>query len=260
VIRLESVNFAYCDKPVLTDVSFVVEPGQTKVILGSSGSGKSTILKIILGLLRPQSGQVRIDGIEITGARPAEIRGLRRKMGMVFQGGALFDSLTVGENIAYYLLEYSDKSPLEIERTVREILDFVGLAEDLIDAAPDELSGGMQRRVAIGRAVAAENPAIMLYDEPTTGLDPLSTMRIIELINKLQREKGVSSIIVTHQIRDAFNLANQFILLHRGGIVFEGNAGEFLSCEDDFVEEFLRPYLASVRALPIEAEPPVTRT
>jgi len=252
VIRLEQVNFAYRDDPVLTDVSFSVGPGESKVILGTSGSGKSTILKIILGLVRAESGRVYIDGTDMTTARESELQRIRKNIGMVFQGGALFDSMTIGENIAYYLLEHTDKSLDEIERTAREILRYLGLSEDLLDVLPDELSGGMQRRVAFGRAVAAESPRIMLYDEPTTGLDPISITNITELINKLRREKGVSSIVVTHQITDAFDVADQFIVLLKGRIVFDGTVAEMLECRDEYVCEFLRPYMESVKALPLK--------
>lgn len=251
MIRLENVNFAYHEEPVLSDVSFSVGPGETKIILGSSGSGKSTILKVILGLVQVQSGGVFVNGTDLTAAGEADLRRVRKKIGMVFQGGALFDSMTVGENIAYYLLEHTDKPLEEIEHTAREILKFLGLPEGLLDVLPDELSGGMQRRVAIGRAIAAENPVIMLYDEPTTGLDPISTMTITELIKKLQRKKGVSSIVVTHQITDAFDISDKFIVLHRGRIIFEGDTAALLHCREKHVGEFLRPYLESVRALPI---------
>jgi phospholipid/cholesterol/gamma-HCH transport system ATP-binding protein len=252
VIRLEHVNFAYHEEPVLRDVSFTVAPGETKVILGTSGSGKSTILKIILGLVTPSSGRVMINGLDVTTAREKDLRALRKKIGMVFQGGALFDSMTVAENIGYYLLEYTDQPLSEIEQTAREILRYLELSEDLLDVLPDELSGGMQRRVAIGRAIAAENPSIMLYDEPTTGLDPISTQKITELIVKLQQEKGVSSIVVTHQITDAFDISDRFLVVHEGRVVFDGNAQELLDCRDGYVCEFLRPYLDSVKALPLK--------
>ncbi len=251
MIRLENINFAYRDEPVLQDVSFSVGPGETKVILGSSGSGKSTILKIILGLVRPQSGRVFIAGKDVTNAREGQLQKVRRKMGMVFQGGALFDSMTVGENIGYYLLEHTNRSLAGIEQAAREILDYLGLSQGLLDVLPDELSGGMQRRVAIGRAVAAENPQIMLYDEPTTGLDPISTLTITKLINKLRVEKGVSTIVVTHQITEAFEMADQFIVLHDGRIVFDGDTDGLLRCRQEYVREFLQPYLASVKSIPV---------
>ncbi|MFC1476281.1 ABC transporter ATP-binding protein, partial [Candidatus Zixiibacteriota bacterium] len=193
-----------------------------------------------------------IDGVDVTKVQERKLRAVRKKIGMVFQGGALFDSMTVGENIGYYLLEYTDKSLTEIEKTARQILRFLNLSEDLIDSLPDELSGGMERRVAIGRAIAAENPAIMLYDEPTTGLDPISTRTITELIGKLQRESGVSSIVVTHQITDAFDISDKFLVLHQGKVVFDGNQQGLLHCSDEYVQDFLRPYLDAVRALPLQ--------
>ncbi len=250
MIRLEHISFAYREHPVLRDVSFAVAPGETAVILGSSGSGKSTILKAILGLVQPQSGEIRIDELDFRDASGKQLDAVRRKIGMVFQGGALFDSMTVAENIGYYLLEHTNQPLTEIERRAREILQYLDLSEDLIDQLPDELSGGMQRRVAIGRAVAAVDPNIMLYDEPTTGLDPLSTLKITELIKRLQQEKGVASIVVTHQIMDALQLSNRFLVLQEGRIVFDGDTDGLMNCIDGHVCQFLKPYTDSVRALP----------
>ncbi len=250
MICLDRVSFAYRNEPVLRDVSFTVPAGETAVILGVSGSGKSTILKAILGLVQPQSGEIQINGLNLSKAGGHELDAVRRKIGMVFQGGALFDSMTVAENIGYYLLEHTDYSLTEIERTARNILQYLDLSEDLIDQLPDELSGGMQRRVAIGRAVAALDPNIMLYDEPTTGLDPLSTLKITELIKRLQREKGVASVVVTHQIMDALQISDRFLILQEGRIVFDGDTHGLLNCTDGYVCDFLKPYTDSVRALP----------
>ena len=250
MIRFENVSFSYGDAPVLRDVSFSVAPGETVVMLGISGSGKSTILKLVAGLVHAQTGRIWINEREMTNADEDEWRQLRTKIGYVFQGGALFDSMTVGENIGYALLEHTDKSIAEIEHIARETLKFLNLSERIIDDLPDALSGGMQRRVAIGRAVAAVDPLIMLYDEPTTGLDPISTRSITELILKLQSVKNVSSIIVTHQIADAFELTDHFIVLHDGVMVFDGTGVDLLKSQQEHVREFLAPFLDSLHALP----------
>lgn len=250
MIRFENVSFAYGDAPVLRDVSFSVAPGETVVMLGVSGSGKSTILKLVSGLVHAQTGRIWVGGRDMTAANENDWRELRTKIGFVFQGGALFDSMTVGENIGYALLEHTDKSLDEIEKVARETLRFLNLSEEIIDELPDALSGGMQRRVAIGRAVAAVDPLIMLYDEPTTGLDPISTRAITELILKLQSVKKVSSIVVTHQIADAFEVTDHFIVLHNGVMVFDGNGQDLLKSKQEHVREFLAPFLDSVNALP----------
>lgn len=250
MIRFENVSFSYGAAPVLRDVTFTVAPGETVVMLGISGSGKSTILKLVAGLVHPQAGRIWINGREMTGLPEPEWRQLRSKIGYVFQGGALFDSMTVGENIGYALLEHTDKPLDEIDTVARETLRFLNLSEAIIDQLPDSLSGGMQRRVAIGRAVAAVDPLIMLYDEPTTGLDPISTRAITELILKLQAVKKVSSIVVTHQIADAFEVTDHFIVLHNGVMVFDGTGAELLKSSQEHVREFLAPFLDSVNALP----------
>lgn len=250
MIRFENVSFSYGVAPVLRDVSFHVEPGETVVMLGVSGSGKSTILRLVSGLVRPQSGRIWVNGEDMTGANEKAWSEIRPKIGYVFQGGALFDSMTVGENIGYALLEHTDQSLDEIEVVARETLKFLNLSEDIIDDLPDQLSGGMQRRVSIGRAVAAVDPLIMLYDEPTTGLDPISTRSITELILKLQKVKKVSSIVVTHQIADAFEVTDHFIVLYNGVMVFDGNGAELLASPQEHVREFLEPFLDSVKAMP----------
>jgi phospholipid/cholesterol/gamma-HCH transport system ATP-binding protein len=251
MIRFENVSFSYGPEPVLTDVSFEVKRGETLVIFGVSGSGKSTILKLVAGLVRPQSGRIWINDIEMTGAPERDWRRTRRRIGYVFQGGALFDSMTVGENIGFTLLEHTDQPLAEIEAMVRETLRFLNLSEDLIDILPDELSGGMQRRVAIGRAVAAIDPLIMLYDEPTTGLDPISTKAITQMIGKLQEVKGVSSIVVTHQIADAFEVTDHFVVLQGGVVAFDGSGADLVNSHEPRVRTFLRPFMESVEALPL---------
>ncbi len=246
MIRFENVCFGYGEKEVLHDVTFEIPNGDSRIIMGHSGSGKSTILRLILGLSCPQSGRIVIDDEDICGLQESRLREIRKRIGMVFQDGALFDSMTVGENVGFYLLEHTDMSLDEVEAKVREMLGFVGLSEDIIDKLPDELSGGMQRRVAISRALLSTNPKIMLYDEPTTGLDPEMTRNVITLINHLSEVKQVSSIVVTHQIADALEVADKFIIIDKGVVVFDGNIIELRESRDTGVVNFLQPFRDSI--------------
>jgi phospholipid/cholesterol/gamma-HCH transport system ATP-binding protein len=259
-IVFERVSLAFDDKVVLRDISFSLLPGHTKIILGASGSGKSTILKLILGLLKPDSGEIRVHGSRVDRMPEAEMMNVRANLGMVFQEGALFDSLTVAENVGYKLYEESDMPLDEVRRRVEEVLGFVRLSEH-IDKMPSELSGGQRRRVAIARAMAYKPPTL-LYDEATTGLDPITATTIDEEIVKLRDVENVSSIVVTHQLRDAFFVATheavrragridivpadaekcdeaEFIMLKEGLIAFEGNAAELRSSKDPYIQTFL---------------------
>ena len=259
-IVLDKVSLAFDDKVVLKEVSFELLPGHTKVILGGSGSGKSTILKLILGLLQPDGGTIAVNGKRVDTMTELELMNVRSDIGMVFQEGALFDSLTVEENVGYKLYEESDVAFEEAYRRVEEVLGFVGLQE-YIERMPSELSGGQRRRVAIARAMAAK-PGILLYDEATTGLDPITAMTVDEEILKLRDLEGVTSIVVTHQLRDAFFVATheavrqgssiqisqadlkkadeaEFIMLKDGVVAFEGNASELRASSDPYIKEFL---------------------
>jgi len=247
MIELERVNYSIGPHQILKDISFKVKEGETKVILGASGSGKSTLLRLILGLARPDSGRIWLAGEETTNMSLSNLRELRKSVGMVFQEGALFDSMTVGENIGYALFEGRQTPPDEVEARVREILNFLGLGEALIDRMPDQLSGGMQRRVAIGRAIAAYNPRIMLYDEPTTGLDPLTVDTITELINRLRKEKLITSVVVTHAIVDALKVATSFLVLSRGRVMFDGDCKELRETDEPYVVEYLKPFRKAIR-------------
>ncbi|MFH2035946.1 MAG: ATP-binding cassette domain-containing protein [Candidatus Zixiibacteriota bacterium] len=246
MIEFKNVHFAYNEKPILRDVSFSIPDGEPRIIMGHSGSGKSTILRLILGLEKPISGEIIIDGKNLCRVKEKELNEIRKQIGMVFQDGALFDSLSVGENVGYYLLEYSKMKLDEIDQKVREMLGFVGLSDEIIDHLPDELSGGMQRRVAIGRALLSTNPKIMLYDEPTTGLDPKMTKNVINLINLLVNKRKVTSVVVTHQISDALEMANKFIIIDHGQVAFDGGMGELKSSTDPRVVRFLQPFRESV--------------
>ena len=238
IIALENVYLAF-EQPILEDVTFGALPGETVVVAGESGTGKSTILKLLLRLLVPDRGKVFIDGEEITHLNFADALKVRQKMGMVFQGAALFDSMTVYENIAYPLREHTEMNEDEIEHRVREKLDFVDLDPDrVMEMLPSDLSGGMRKRVGIARGMA-NNAKIMLYDEPTSGLDPLTTGTITHLIIKLQRELGVTSVVVTHDIRSAFRMASRIAVLANRKIAFFGTPEEMSGSDDKYLRDFL---------------------
>jgi phospholipid/cholesterol/gamma-HCH transport system ATP-binding protein len=242
LIALDHVHLAF-DTPVLEDVSFAAHEGETVCIVGESGTGKSTALKLILRLLIPDKGRVCIDGEDITPLTFEEALKVRQRMGMVFQGAALFDSMSVFENVAYPLREHAKElSEKEIEQRVREKLEFVDLDPDqVIDQLPSELSGGMRKRVGIARGMA-NNPEIMLYDEPTSGLDPLTTATITRLIMKLQRELNVTSIVVSHDIRSVFRMATKVAVLYERHIVFLGTPEEMAASDDRYLRDFLGGY------------------
>jgi phospholipid/cholesterol/gamma-HCH transport system ATP-binding protein len=238
VIELEHVYLSF-DRPILEDVSLTAHDGETICVVGESGTGKSTTLKLILRLLVPDKGRVLIDDECINDVSFTEALEIRQKMGMVFQGAALFDSMTVFENIAYPLREHTTLSEEEIEARVREKLEFVDLVPDeVVNKLPSELSGGMKKRVGIARGMA-NNPEIMLYDEPTSGLDPLTTGTITRLIMKLQRELGVTSVVVSHDIRSVFKMATKVALLYDHRIVFFGTPEEMTASDDRYIQDFL---------------------
>ena len=238
VIELQHVNLAF-ESPILDDVSFAAEKGETICIVGESGTGKSTTLKLILRLLVPDKGRVCIGGKDITGLTFEEALEVRQSMGMVFQGAALFDSMSVFENIAYPLREHTDLDDGAIEARVREKLKFVDLEPDrVMEQLPSELSGGMRKRVGIARGMA-NNPQIMLYDEPTSGLDPLTTGTITRLIMKLQRELDVTSVVVSHDIRSVFGMATRVAVLHDRKIAFFGTPEDMAASDDEYLRDFL---------------------
>jgi len=262
IIVFDQVDLAFDEKVILRQVSFTLQTGHTKIFLGASGAGKSTILRLALGLLRPDGGRIFVNGEQIDGMGENDLMRARADLGMVFQEGALFDSLTVRENVGYKLFEELHWSIEKVDARVKEVLGFVGLGE-FIDRMPSELSGGQRRRVAIARAMAAK-PRILLYDEPTTGLDPITSLTVDEEIIKLRDFEGVSSVLVTHQLRDAFYVAEhearrdgdevvidraeegksdqaEFIMLKDGRILFEGNATELRQAakNDSYIRSFL---------------------
>ncbi len=235
MIDLQNVKIAFSDQMILEDINFKVAKGKTEVILGPSGAGKSSLLKVILGLWRVVKGKVIIDDIDITNLSEKELFPIRRRMAMVFQGNALFDSLTVEQNVSYFLRENRQFTEKEITAKVKECLSFVNL-EETEKLYPEELSGGMKKRVAIARAIAF-NPEIILYDEPTTGLDPINSKIIIELIKKLQKN-GATSLVVTHIIRDALSVCDSMTVIDEGRIVANGTADDLLTSENKFIKDF----------------------
>ena len=239
VIELERVHLGFDGRTILEDVSFLAMKGETIAVVGESGTGKSTTLKLILRLLVPDRGCVYIQGREIGGLSFEEALDVRQHMGMVFQGAALFDSMTVYENVAYPLREHTDYEEDEIERRVREKLAFVDLDPDVVmPLLPSSLSGGMRKRVGIARAMA-NDPRVLLYDEPTSGLDPLTTGTITRLIMKLQRELGVTSVVVSHDIRSVFRMASYVALLADKRIRFFGTPEEMAASDDRYIQDFL---------------------
>ena len=260
-IVLKHVSKYYDDTPVVKDVSFSVQRGETKIILGGSGSGKSTILKLIIGLVQADEGEIWVEGRNITRYGEARLMETRKRIGMVFQEGALFDSLSVADNVGFRLYEQGELNDDQILEIVKKNLGFVNL-EDALDKMPSELSGGMRRRTAIARALVG-TPGIMLYDEPTAGLDPITARTINELVIKLRDLEDVSSIFVTHRLNDAYTLARErllqengrwvvrreltdpgrinthFIMLKDGGIVFEGTYEELSRSRDPYIQRFL---------------------
>ena len=260
VMQFSDVRIGFAEGEILRGVSFSAQPKETLVLLGETGTGKTLTLKLAAGLLRPDSGSVEVLGERVSGMSEHELLALRRKIGFVFQEGALFDSLTVGENVAYRLHE-DHMNAEEVEPRVREILEFVELG-DTMDLLPSELSGGMRRRVSIARALV-NRPPIVLYDSPTAGLDPITSQTIITLILRLRDVYGVTALLATHRLQDGFALANfrfdpatkrvhrdtarekssltvtRFLVLRDGQIYFEGSPDDLLAAKDPYLQRFL---------------------
>ncbi len=258
-IEFDNVSIAFDEKVVLDSISFQLPHGETKALFGVAGSGKSTLLKLAIGLMRPDSGRIFVLGEEVTSMSEQELFELRRRVGIVFQESALFDSLKVYENVAFRLME-EGISAAEIERRVREVLRFVEL-ERTYDMFPSELSGGMRRRVAIARAIITE-PEVLLYDSPTGGLDPVTSNTIVELIVKQRDVYKTSALMVTHRLQDAFTMATHqfdkatnrmvalpkgqrgevpmsFLILRDGKVIFDGDAQKLVSSRDDYIREYI---------------------
>jgi len=260
VIVFDDVSIAFEDQVVLDGISFRLPRGETKALFGVAGSGKSTILKLALGLIKPDSGHIYTLGEDVTQMREEQLFELRRKVGIVFQESALFDSLTVHDNVAYRLMEEGTVETEEIDRRVREALRFVEL-ENTVDMFPAELSGGMRRRVAIARAIITQ-PETLLYDSPTGGLDPVTSTTIVELIVKQRDVYKTSSLLVTHRLQDAFIMANHyfdakanqmrlvppggrtevplaFLILRDGKVIFDGDLHALARTQDEYIREYI---------------------
>jgi phospholipid/cholesterol/gamma-HCH transport system ATP-binding protein len=241
-ISLRGIEKNFGGKPVLRGIDLEVMAGETVVVLGGSGEGKSVLLRHINGLERPDAGEVYADGKRLNGLTEDELFPIRRDIAMVFQLGALFDSLTVFGNISYPIREHGERDETRIGNRVREMLEMVELKEEVAQQFPSELSGGMQKRVALARALALE-PKAVLYDEPTTGLDPLVTHKINLLIRGLQTRLGFTSVVVTHDLKSAFVVGDRFALLDQGRIRFTGTAEEVRSTRDELMREFIEAAL-----------------
>ncbi|HEY3308272.1 MAG TPA: ATP-binding cassette domain-containing protein [Desulfuromonadaceae bacterium] len=237
-IRMEKVCYSIGGRKILEDFDFCLERGVNRTILGVSGAGKTTILKLLLGLLQTYSGRVCVGDVCITGLPESHFMEQRKRIAIVFQGGALFDSMSVGENVGYRLLEAGQLSEPEIERIVIEKLSFVGV-EHAVNLYPAELSGGMKKRVAIARALAAD-PDYIFFDEPTTGLDPIGVYNICNLMQRLQAE-GKTTLMVTHDLLTAFATSERFTFLHQARMIFEGTEIEMKASSIPEVKEFLLP-------------------
>ena len=237
MIKIRQLKIAFGDKLVLNDLDLDVYEGETLAVIGPSGTGKSTVIKVLTGLLPPTSGSVVIDGQETSGYSEEEWDALRRRMGVVFQYSALFDFLSVGENVAFGLRRYFKLSEEEIQERVAQLLDLVGMP-DTQKMLPSELSGGMKKRVALSRALAME-PRIVLYDEPTSGLDPVMTMTISRLIRKTQKQLCLTSVLVTHDMESAFFAADRIAMLDKGKIVQIGTPDEIRQSRNPVVYAFV---------------------
>lgn len=237
MIELQEVTLRYGERQILDKVSLTVEDNKIKAVLGPSGVGKSTILKLILGLIKPNCGRIFIDGVDITPLKESQLYPIRRKMGIVFQGNALFDSLTISENLGFFLRENLKLSESEVEERVRDQIAFAGL-EGYEDSLPENLSGGMKKRVAIGRALIF-NPAMILFDEPTAGLDPVSSKKILGLISQLRRKSGLGAVLVTHIIDDVFQVADSVAVLYKGQIIFDDDTDKLHESDHPFIRSIL---------------------
>jgi phospholipid/cholesterol/gamma-HCH transport system ATP-binding protein len=237
MIKIVDLYKSFGTKPVLRGVDLEIETGETMVVIGQSGSGKSVLLKHLIGILKPDKGEIFIDGLEITRLREEDLQRITRKFGMLFQAAALFDSLTVGENVSFGLERYTDHSPAEIKRIVAESLNKVGL-NDIEGLMPFELSGGMRKRVGLARAIAY-GPEIILYDEPSTGIDPIRADSINDLINDLKRDLCVTSVVITHDMVSSYKVADRIAMLYKGRIIEIGTPAEIQASSNPIIQQFI---------------------
>jgi phospholipid/cholesterol/gamma-HCH transport system ATP-binding protein len=237
MIRINDLHKSFGLNKVLQGINLHIQNGETLAIIGQSGSGKSVLLKHMLGLIQPDRGSIIVDGVEICGSSEAELNNIRRKFGLLFQAAALFDSLTVAQNVSFGLERYRDLSPEELQKKVKESLAMVGLRE-VEQLMPYELSGGMKKRVGLARAIAYE-PEIMLYDEPSTGIDPIRADAINELIIKMKQEFRITSVVITHDMTSAYKVADRIAMLYNGIIVAVGTPEELRKSNNQIVQQFI---------------------
>lgn len=237
MIELRNVTLKYGERLILDKVSLTVQDNTIKAVLGPSGVGKSTIIKLMLGLIKPNSGQVFVDGVDITPLRETDLYPIRRKMGIVFQGNALFDSMTIAQNMSFFLRENLRLPDNEIKRRVEEQIRFAGL-EGYENQLPENLSGGMKKRVAIGRALIF-NPKMILFDEPTAGLDPVSSRKILNIIDSLKKSNNLGAVFVTHIIDDVFAIADEVAVLYQGKIIFDNQTDKLQESDHPFIRSIL---------------------
>ena len=237
LIEFRGVKKAFGPKVVYRDLSLDIHRGESLTIIGGSGQGKSVMLKMLIGLLKPDEGSIRFEGEEITTLPEKRYARIRKHIGMVFQGAALFDSLTVRENVAYGLREHGRPTEEEVDRAVHEALTYVGLP-GIEQMWPSDLSGGMKKRVGLARTIALK-PDVVLYDEPTTGLDPINTTRINKLMLKLKRTLNITSVAVTHDMSSAFTISDRIVMIRDGGVVYSGTPDEIRAARDPYVRDFI---------------------
>jgi phospholipid/cholesterol/gamma-HCH transport system ATP-binding protein len=236
-IRVVSLHKSFGEKDVLHGINIEVRQGESMVVIGGSGSGKTVLIKCIIGLMRPDQGEIHVDGLEITSLDEKRMNEVRKKFGMLFQGGALFDSMTVWENVGFGLRQQDRLSEEEIRRVASEKLALVGL-KNVEDLMPAELSGGMRKRVSLARAIAME-PEILLYDEPTTGIDPIMADAINDLVVQMKEKLNVTSIAITHDMKSAYKIADRIAMLYQGKIIEVGTPGEIRNSSNPMVQQFI---------------------
>lgn len=237
-IEICNVSKKFGEQVVLNNMSLTIPKGKITVIIGRSGEGKSVLFKHLIGLIKPDSGQILVDGVDLMALDDFALNEMRKKFGMLFQNSALFDSMTVEENISFPMVEHSAFTPKQILARVRDLIDLVGLKENVLAKYPSELSGGMRKRVGLARAIAL-NPEILLYDEPTTGLDPIMTDVVDQLILHTQRQLNLTSVVISHDIQGVFTIADNVAMLHEGKIILEGSTTVFNNSQNPFVRNFL---------------------
>lgn len=239
MIRLEGVHKGFGSRQILKGVDLHIPEGKTTVVFGVSGGGKSTIIKHIVGLLQPDKGDIYVDDIKVNGADEATLLAIRKKVGFLFQNGALFDSMNIRDNVAFPVIEHQRLSEVEVEKIVDEKLTMVGLRPDDVKGLyPDELSGGMRKRAGLARTLALE-PSVILYDEPTSGLDPVTSDKITQMIRTLQHGLGVTSVLISHDIKESFKAGDHFVMLFDGKIIETGDKTHFQNSDNAVIQQFI---------------------